>query len=123
MKDYQDTRKKIWEESDKLNRMENEKVYQKDLNRLIAQYNNSKLELNQKMDEEYKTFRKKADKLNDKKLVKNIRKIAKKVNRKKIKMHFSLEEEVVEIKQMDLEYMDAFEQDLKIANISLQKFQ
>lgn len=122
MKKYQKFRKKMWQENDKLNKFENEKVYQDDLNKLLAGFKNSKLQITQKMEKEYKKMQKKSSKWSEKKLIKKLKKIAKKVNKKKVHMNFSLSSEVEAMREMDYEYMEQYEDALKMANLKQELF-
>lgn len=124
---YFNARKRIWAENDKLNIMEHQKVYEERLSELLIYFKKVKFEVEKQMNILEKQARYLADKINDKLLVKVIKKIAKKANKsfsKKQKLQSSgfWMEEVDQMRNMDIEYMEHYQEALKVANIQEAKF-
>mgnify|MGYP001801620981 CR=1 FL=1 len=124
---YTSARKKIWMENDELNRMENQKVYEDELRLYVLRFNMIKAQINKNFLKIEKNARKNAQKFSEKILVNQIKKYAKRLNEE---YQYDLRadydtywaEEVRLIREIDHEFEKGWKDDMKMANLAVEKF-
>lgn len=123
MSKYFKSRKQMWMENDLLNRIENQKIYEKEIRKILLRFINFKKDARRKFEKELRAARKSASRYSEKILEKNIRKIAIKLNSEwKVEAVYDYAEHLDLIREMDFEYEKEFQEDLKLANVQAAKF-
>jgi uncharacterized FlaG/YvyC family protein len=122
MNGYVKARKQLWMENDTLNKIENQKIYEKEIRKILLRFVNFKRDASKKFKKELKAARRSATRYSEKILEKNIKKIAKELNKWDVKAVYDYDDMLDTMRKMDFEYMKEFQDDLKLANVQASKF-
>jgi hypothetical protein len=120
---YHKARKSLWMENDILNRIENQKIYEKELRKIMLRFMNFKRDGYKKYSKELKHAQKSATKYSEKDLIKQIKTIAIELNNETTyEAKYDYDEMLEEIIKIDYEHEKKYQEDLKMANIQAEKF-